>query len=226
MKYATFAICTLLLLGSTIAAGFVHRRMTNSWRLSPTARVAGERLQAMPAKDFGNWRFDRQAEFPPEVLTILEQPAYLSRVYQHVQTGDTVTVVVLAGQPGPVAVHTPEICYSSRDYSLAGARSTQDVTADDGRKHHLWKLKLDPNQADQLPLEVRYGWTTGRAWEATEQPRYSFGGLSHLYKLQIAALTRERAGDSEFDPVQDFLTGFLNQLQPHLVECDRAAASN
>jgi hypothetical protein len=227
MKYATFAVCTLLLLASTVAAGIFHRRMTNSWQTSPAARVAAERLKAMPVADFGNWRLDRQTEFTPDVLAILEQPAYLSRVYQHVQTGDTVTVVVLVGQPGPVSVHTPEICYSSRDYTLAGNRTRREVVAADGHKHQLWNLSLDPNQADQFPLEVVYGWTTGTAWEPADRPRYEFGGLSHLYKIQLAALTQERRGNSDFDPVQDFLTGFLAQLQPRLVESrHRAAPTN
>jgi hypothetical protein len=227
MKYVTFAVCTLLLLVSTVAAGILHARMTNSWKLSPASRVARERLAGALPRDFGNWRFDHDLEFPPAVLDVLEQPAYFSRVYQHAQTGDTVTVAVIVGQPGPVAVHTPEICYSSRDYTVAGDRTKHEIVAADGRRHELWKLSLDANQADALPLEVVYGWTTGTAWEATERPRYAFGGLSHLYKLQLAAVAAERRGKSEFSPLEDFLTGFLSQLQPHLVESrHRAAPAN
>ena len=224
MKYVTFPVCTLLLLASTVVAGIVHRQMTNSWKLSPTSRVAGERLAGALPQDFGNWRFDHQTEFDPAVLKILEQPVYLSRVYQNVQTGDTVTVAVIVGHPGPVAVHTPEICYSSRDYSVAGDRTTQVIAAADGRQHRLWRLSLEANQADELPLTVLYGWTTGTEWEATERPRYAFGGLSHLYKIQVAAVAPQRRGDSDFDPAQDFLTGFLSQLQPQLVESSHRAA--
>ncbi len=224
MKYASFAVCTPLLLVSTVVAGIVHSQMTNSWKLSPVSRVAGERLAGVLPKDFGNWRFDHQNEFPPEVLNILEQPVYVSRVYQHVQTGDTVTVAVIVGNTGPVAVHTPEICYSSRDYTVAGDRTKQAIVAADGRQHQLWRLELEANQADALPLTVLYGWTTGTQWEATERPRYAFGGLSHLYKLQVAAILPERRGDPEFDPVQEFLAGFLSQLQPQLVESRHQAA--
>ncbi len=224
MKHILFAGCTLVLLVSTVAAGLLHGRLTNSWKQSPTSRVARERLAAALPQDFGNWRFDHEAEFPPAVLEILEQPAYFSRVYQHVQTGDTVTVVVIVGQPGPVSVHTPEICYSSRDYTVAGDRQKQEIVAADGRRHELWKLSLDANQADALPLEVMYGWTTGTAWEATDRPRYAFGGLSHLYKLQLAAVAPPRRREGDFNPVQDFLTGFLSQLQPQLVESSQSAA--
>jgi hypothetical protein len=198
--------------------------MTNSWRLSPRAHVAGQRLEEFSTEGFGNWRLVQENEFPPAVLTILEQPAYFSRTYQHVQTGDHVTVAVIAGQPGPVSVHTPEICYSSRDYTIASERKKHEVKTVDGREHELWKLSLDANHADALPLEVLYGWTTGTAWEATERPRYSFGGLSHLYKLQVAASVPERRGQDEFDPTQDFLTGFLSQLQPVLVESSQRAS--
>jgi len=218
MKYVTFAICTLLLLVGTIAAGIVHGRMTNSWKLSPTSRIAAERLKTVLPEDFGNWRFNRETEFAPDVLKILEQPAYFSRSYQHAQTGDTITVAVIVGQPGPVSVHTPEICYSSRDYTVAGGRTQHEVVAADGRQHTFWKLALDANSVEGMPLEVIYGWTTGTQWEATERPRYAFGGLSHLYKLQLAAVVPDRRSNSDFDPLQDFLTGFLSQLQPKLVE--------
>jgi hypothetical protein len=125
---------------------------------------------------------------------------------------------VIVGQPGPVSVHTPEICYSSRDYTVAGSRTKHEVVAADGRRHTFWKLALDANNVEGMPLEVIYGWTTGTQWEATEHPRYLFGGLSHLYKLQLAAVVSDRRSSTDFDPVQDFLTGFLSQLQPKLVE--------
>jgi Protein of unknown function (DUF3485) len=225
MKYFTFAICTLLLIAGTIGAGVIHGRMTNSWKISPTSRIAGERLKAALPEDFGNWRFDHKNEFPPEVLSILEHPAYFSRVYQHVQTGDTITIAVIAGQPGPVAVHTPEICYSARDYAISGTRAKYEVVAADGRSHSFWKLALDSRHADGMPLEVVYGWSTGTQWEATERPRYSFGGSSHLYKLQLAAAVPAQRNATEFNPVEDFLTGFLSQLQSKLVDSSERSST-
>jgi hypothetical protein len=226
MKYLVFAICTAVLLVSTGAVGYLHGSMTNSWKLSPRSRVASQRLQSLPAKDFGNWRLVQENEFPPAVLSILEQPTYFSRTYQHSQTGDTISVAVLVGQPGPVSVHTPEICYSSRDYKVAGERQRHETVAADGRRHEFWKLSFDTNQADALPLDVMYGWSTGTVWEATEQPRYSFGGLSHLYKLQLAASVAERRDPDDFDPLQDFLAGFLRELQRQLVESSSRAETS
>src|SRR5262245_26460971 len=132
MRTITLVICIVLLLTGTIGVGLIHGQMTNSWKESPTSRIAGERLKAAVPRDFGAWRFEHQDEFSPEVLRILGQPACFSRVYQHVQTGDTITVAVIAGQPGPVSVHTPEICYSSRDYALAGQRTKAEIAGVDG----------------------------------------------------------------------------------------------
>jgi len=218
MKYVTFIACSVLLVVGTIAAGVVHGRMTNSWKLSPTSGIAGKRLKAVLPEDFGNWRFERQTEFAPDVLKILENPVCFSRTYRHAQTGDAVTVAVIVGQPGPVSVHTPEICYSSRDYTIAGDRTKYEIVAADGHTHTFWKLALNANKNEAMPLEVIYGWTTGTQWEATERPRYAFGGLSHLYKLQLAAAVPDGRSNTDFDPLQDFLTGFLSQLQPKLVE--------
>jgi hypothetical protein len=122
------------------------------------------------------------------------------------------------GPPGPISVHTPEICYSSRDFKIGGERRAVTIAARDGTNHRLWELPLKTNNVHAMPLRVFYAWNAGAQWEAAEYPRFGYSGLSHLYKLQIAVTTAGQTKSSDFDAGRDFLEGFLDQLQSRLVE--------
>jgi hypothetical protein len=128
------------------------------------------------------------------------------------------TVAVLLGPPGPISVHTPEICYSSRDFSISGDRRTVSITGRGDSNHTFWELPLKTNNVHATPLRVMYAWSAGRQWEAAKHPRFGYGGLSHLYKLQVAVTKASLGTSSEFDAGRDFLDQFVEQLQPRLLE--------
>jgi hypothetical protein len=216
MRQLTFLLCSLVLLAGTVAGGWYHGQTNNRWGVKPDERVAGDRLKTMLPQNVGNWKYVDKREFSEDVENMLQCKAYLNHIYENQQTGDVVTVAVLVGPHGPVAVHTPEICYSSRDYSIAAGREKKTIKTKDGREHSLWQLLLEPRTADLLPQTVVYGWSTGTTWEAAEHPRFSYGGTSHLYKVQAAVLSPAKIAD--YDPAEDFLSSFLSELQSKLVE--------
>src|SRR5687768_8550568 len=178
MKSLTFAVCSLVLLGSTIGAGWMQQSMSHTWGHPRERERAGDRLLKALPEQMGDWRFDQDVPFTEAVLDMLQKPAHISRVYENMRTGDVVTVAVTVGHPGPIAVHTPEVCYSSRDYQVPAGRTRRDIQTADGQAHSLWSLHLNPRDPGELPIQVMYGWSTGTTWEAAEHPRYSYGGLS------------------------------------------------
>jgi hypothetical protein len=222
MRSISLAICGLLAVAGTVAAGWSQGRLTNRWGPQPDAALAADRLNVPLPQQAGNWRLEREQPFADAVVRVLQCPAHISRVYVHEQTGDFATVAVIVGPHGPVAVHTPEICYSSRDYSIAGPRKEAQIRDAAGESHTLWDLSLKANDLDGNSLRVLYGWSSGTAWEAAKHPRFSYGGLPHLYKLQVAVTVQSDA--TGFDPAEDFLTQFVAQLQPRLVEASRHSA--
>src|SRR5262249_36917537 len=124
---------------------------------------------------------------------------------------------VIVGPPGPVAVHTPEICYSSRDFAIKGERRLMTVKDANQQTHSLWELNLKSRAPGGNALRVAYAWSPGGNWEASAHPRFAFGGLPYLYKLQVSVTANDDSKSSGFDPCQDFLSNFLSQLQPRLV---------
>ena len=216
MKTFTFYISAALLLLATVGGGLLHGDLTNRWGPPPDSSLAKERLGTPLPRQCGPWRLVRDAPLEPEVVRTLKCSAYISRLYEHEQTGNIVSVAVLLGPPGTISVHTPEICYSAINYSIAGERARTKVKDRNGMEHSLWEVDVQANQLTQPLLRVIYGWNAGSAWEATEQPRFQFGGLPHLYKIQVTSSLSKKAGP-EINPGIDFLSHFLVELEPHLL---------
>lgn len=220
-------LCFSLLVLLTAVTGLVHGRITNRWGKRPNAQVATDRLKVTLPADVGSWHMQDEQKLSPEALRILQEPSYINRSYVHQQTGDQVRMFVLVGHPGPVAVHTPEVCYTSRDYSINAPRTKTTVKSAGGTSHEFWELPLQArNGLHGEPLRVFYAWSTGTTWQAAESPRFSYGGLPHLYKIQIAVTVNPGSKAKGFDPATDFLQHFIDQLQPRLVEATRPSGSS
>jgi hypothetical protein len=211
-----FGIAVLFV--STLGVGVLHGRMSGRWGLVATGQTAADEMSAALPVEVGNWRLRHEDQLSPEVVKVLQCPAHISRVYENQQTGDVATVAVLLGPPGPISVHTPEICYSSRDFTISGDRRAVKITTPDGTSHSMWELPLKTNSVHANSLRVLYGWSSGSHWAAANYPRFWYGSLTHLYKLQVAVTAARPNGSNEFDAGRDFLEGFIVQLQPRLVK--------
>lgn len=197
------------LIAVSLLVGVVHGRMTNRWGIQPDMKEASRRLESMPA-DIDGWHAESYP-LDERVAEMLQCQGSLNRVYENPKTGQKVSIVVLLGPAGPIAVHTPEICYSSKDYSITSDRVPYAV--DD--QQDLWDLRLKSNRAGAAPLRVLYGWTNDGNWDATANPRFAFGGRPLLYKIQLAGPVPNESGEQ--DACRDFLAAFLPVLRKHLL---------
>lgn len=213
-----FLIGVAAVLLGTVAVGVVHGRLTNRWGIQPNVAEAAERLSVRLPGEAGNWRLRSEEALDKDVQKMLQCPAHVSRVYEHQQTGDVVRMFVIMGPPGPVSVHTPEVCYSSRDYSQDGVRESLTIEDKKSSQHTLWQVMLKPNAFESTPLRVLYAWSTGNTFTAAEMPRFKYGGLPHLYKIQLAVTELPSSKAIDFDAGKDFLQNFLPQLAPQMVE--------
>ncbi len=187
------SLCAIGLVG---LGGWIHGELANRWGVGTDVIALGERLRQVPL-ELGAWRAHADEELSESTLSLLECKGYLKRSYVHQGTGEVVSVAVMFGPKGPIAVHTPEICYSSRDVQQNEKR--QAVAMDyDGKENHFWKLSFLKNTLDKGKLSVMYAWSDGGAWQASEAPR--FWRTNYLYKIQTAAqgLGVKEASTNEF----------------------------
>jgi hypothetical protein len=203
-----FAIVLAAGIGITIATGVVCGRASQRWGAVPDLVAAGDHLKTLP-KQIGSWQLVEEEEMGAAEIQMLSCAGYVNRKYADQQTGEVVSLAIYVGPPGPIAVHTPEVCYSSRDFTAEGARKRVEFTGANDLTHALWNTRFRSNNAIGERLTVYYGWLADNEWNATESPRFAFAGSPMLFKLQIAANMPASDEAGQQDPCRDFLQALM-----------------
>src|SRR4051812_35665079 len=102
----------LLLLGFGVAEG----KWTNRWHQSHAAEDAGRRLAEIPLT-LGEWQ-GTSGELDPRQAVKAELSGSILRQYTHKSNGTTLTVLLVCGRPGPVSVHTPDVCFAGSGFTM------------------------------------------------------------------------------------------------------------
>ena len=229
MKPLTFSIGLALVVALTVASGVLQGRLRNRWGPSETMQAAAQELGKVPPS-FGGPQNDRWQlkateatdKMSDDVIEMLECTGYINRCYENRRTGEQVNVFVVIGPTGPIAAHTPEICYSSRNYTSRDARQRVaiDRTAE-VQNDELWALSFKTKNIREDLLRVYYGWTTSGRWSATDNARYGFVGSPYLYKIQLASEMPAGSNLKTTDTCREFLKDFLPVLRTHLIPTSR-----
>src|SRR5437764_15264638 len=103
-----------------LAFGAVEGVWSERWHKSGALEQAAARLDQLPL-NVGDWQ-GRDQELDARVQTLAELSGYRSRQYVHRTTGATLSVLLVCGRPGPVAVHSPEVCYAGAGYALTAPK--------------------------------------------------------------------------------------------------------
>jgi len=196
-------------IGLIMAAGIVYGRYSHRWGPTPDLLSAARSLESLPSQ-VGEWQLQSEEEIGSSTIRMLECTGYVNRRYVSSRSGDTVVLAILAGPPGPIAVHTPEICYSSRNYKIADGREAIRLKGAGSRPHTFWNTTFESKNAFGERLSVFYAWSDGEEWAASRSPRYEFAASPQLFKLQLAGLRAGPDGSEGNDPSARFLKALLN----------------
>ncbi len=202
-RHSALIGCMVLILVSGIGHGYLSGR----WTQAATKQNISETLSNLPTR-CGDWQMQSKNELDQQTQRILECYGSMVREYVNEFTGKTVNVFVVSGPRGPIAVHTPEVCYSSSGSEPAGTREAVQITNGD-ETDTLWKVQFQtPGEKQPIDFEVWYGWSDGGCWQAANFPRAWL--TDSLYKIQAAG--PPAASGEEISPVEDFLQQFLPVL--------------
>jgi len=136
----SFILAMTLVISLGVGSGLAHGLLDGRWMAQPDLQAAGQRLHRLPSH-LGDWVLLNEDELPDSTLKMLHCYGHVYRTYQNSNTGSRITMAVLFGPRGPIAVHTPEICYSSQ--GVTPQQSRQDVTIENnGKTHQLWKVNF------------------------------------------------------------------------------------
>lgn len=197
-----------LIVALTLASGMVDRRLSLGLSTEADLAPAGKHLEKLP-NEFGNWQLQASRPMDPLILKTLQCSGSVLRKYMNQATGESVDLSLIVGPSGPTSVHTPEVCYSSRDYEQLAAPQKFQVRAESKPAESFWRLIFRSTGPRLDELTVAYAWNDGTGWQASSQPRFQFSGRRLLYKLQLASYSASGEAASRRDPIREFLLDFL-----------------
>lgn len=196
-----------------VASGISHRVWTGSWTVTDEPSLSAARLAQVPTS-LGDW-VGTDMEVDARQLARAEAAGHLARRYVQRRTGAEVSVFIICGRPGPVSVHTPDICYGGIGFRVAGTASPYNVEGDTETPSAEF-IRANFVKADPVAparLRIYWAWKAGRGWKAPANPRLTFGGSPALYKLYVVYRAVPGAELPEHDPCQDFMHDLLPELE-------------
>ena len=209
-------IPSIVALVAIIASGVVHGTMTHRWDQSDEAKAAADRLQLLPST-LGHWE-STDGKIDPESARIAGLTGYCYRRYEHSRTGETVTMVLMCGSPGPVSVHPPTACYSDAGYELIGTPEDYlvEFQPDDADAYFDKFLVADFRKPDELAADqarIFWTWSADGNWQTPDNPRLAFASAGALYKLYVTEDVPIGANDIEGSASERFLRVVLPELR-------------
>ena len=205
-----FGLPALAALAIVIASGTVHGRWVGRWSHSHVLEARSAALRKVPVR-LGDWE-GQDLPLNPRDMKRAEVTGYLMRRYVRPSTGDAVSVLIVCGLPGPVTVHTPEICYEGTGYEQVGP--TVEVPIGPGAADSVWDVSFTkPGPVSKEGLRILYGWSADGTWKASKRPRWDYGGVPALYKMYVL---RRDGGDTAAAGGDDTTLSFVRQLIPAL----------
>ena len=206
-------LCAVVLLA---ASGVSHRLWSGAWNVSGEPGISAARLEAVPSS-LGDWE-GADMEVDSRQLARAEAAGYLARRYVQRRTGAELSLFIICGRPGPVSVHTPDICYGGLGFRVEGTESRYqfegDAEAPAAEFFTANFVKADPVVPSRL--RIYWGWKAGSGWRAPSNPRLTFGGAPALYKIYLVYRPIPGAELPERDPCQDFMRDLLPELEKTL----------
>jgi hypothetical protein len=200
-----------------ISAGLLHGLWTNRWQTNRELDEAVARLRDVP-RAVGDWHGEEQ-DLGPDGIRGTGAAGFCCRRYENRRSRQTVTVLLLCGRPGPVSVHTPDVCYEGAGYKMVGVPTAVGVPVGGEVPEAPFKTARFKGSV-ALPSELRvfWSWQAGGAWQAPEDPRLAFARQPALYKLYVI---RRQAATAKGRPEEDPAVAFLKVFLPALDEALR-----
>jgi hypothetical protein len=213
-RYLLFLVVGAVTLGD----GYLYGLWTDRWHESEELKAGVARLDRIPMT-VGDWHGTAH-EIDPKVVERAEFAGYVLRSYENRRTGAVVNVMVACARPGPLSVHTPEICYRGAGYQMVPGSEAVRQTVEPGLGHPSGEflkatfVRDDPTSPERL--RVVWAWNYKGAWAVSDHPRWKFASQRALYKMYVSQEFMPRNEESDGAACVEFLRDFLPELDKAL----------
>jgi hypothetical protein len=137
----------------------------------------------------------------------------VARRYVHRSTEQEMLVMLVCGRPGPIAVHTPDVCYQGAGYRMASDRTRQVVASPTGQPVPFFKANFVKDTAPAKDeLRIWWSWQGNGAWQIAAEPRFAFARCSVLYKLYLIYRVPPQDRSATGDPMPPFVQQLIAEM--------------
>jgi hypothetical protein len=190
-------------------SGLVHGLWTDRWAAAEDLDGDLAELRSLPLT-IGDWQGE---DLQPKKQGGSEGLVSLARRYVNRGTGEVVSILLACGRPGPISIHTPDVCYAASGYEVEKpARFTVKAAGQAPAAVFFTSRLVKTRAAEQTRLRIFWAWAAGGAWQVADNPRLEFASQRRLYKLYLLH-ELSRGGDS---PERDACAALLPVLLPEL----------
>lgn len=196
------------LIGSSalVACGIVQGFWTDRWVPPVETAEAAARLDAIPL-EVGEWDGEVIEVKPGEAGAGVA--GCIKRRYVHRKTGQAVSLLLVCGRPGPVSIHTPEVCYGASGFTVSSKDRVQTESGD-----VFWRTDaLRTNTTEETRLRLYWAWNGGNSWTAAEEARVEFVRSPVLHKLYVVRELSSGSEAGQHEPCEEFLAVLLPALR-------------
>jgi hypothetical protein len=199
--------------GLLLAYGAAEGTWTERWHHSHATEDAAARLATVPPT-IGDWQ-SRDEELDPRQAVKAELSGSLLRHYINRTNGARLTVVLVCGRPGPISLHTPDVCFVGSGQVLVESPKAQPMPDDHPAQFFVGRFRSGEETAVEYSRAF-WGWSANGDWSAPASPRFVFARAPALYKLYVIRPMVRADELLADDPAQEFMRRFLPQLREHL----------
>jgi hypothetical protein len=197
-----------------LLCGIVHGFWTDRWMVSRAPAEAAERLRQVPMTA-GDWQAQ---EIPPDSRFTEAITGQMYRRYVNRTNGNVVTVALICGLPGPVSIHTPDVCYKAGGFDVATPlKYTQPAQGQTPAADFLTSDLSKNRSTGQVYQRIFWSWNTTGTWRVPgRDPRFAFPSEPVLYKIYLIREMNSAGEPLEDDPCVDLMRQLLPQFQHYL----------
>jgi hypothetical protein len=200
--YTALALVTL--------SGIVNGFWTDRWVVSQAPAEAAARMRKLP-REAGDWKaVDLPADEPQDEPIA----GTLYRRYVNRSTGAVVNLALVCGLPGPVSIHTPDVCYRASGFEVASPAPYKVAGGPKQPAARFWTSDLHKKKAaEEIHQRIFWSWSAGGPWKTPADPRREFAGRPVLFKLYLVRPLHSPNEPLADDPCADLLKELLPQLR-------------
>lgn len=206
---------TLLSLAAAVViglTGLAHGLWTGRWHVSHDLERAVADLDQVPL-EVGSWQGEA-VEIDAQQFRRAGADGFLVRRYRDRRTGRALSIMMVCGRPGPISVHTPDVCYGGAGYRLVAPPPRVPIPLGDAGSAEFFagKFQKEDSLASSY-MRIFWAWRApGGGWLAADNPRWTFARSAALNKLYLIREMDSPDERPEEDPAIDFLRQFLLRL--------------